>query len=142
MRFDLINALLDLRALILDPNEGLNGRELGIQPGGDQPHRRAERALAGILELVLNHAGSHQLPTSTSAVLVDLDQVAAIVQAHPRHFLFDTIQASHHVGLKASCGEQNLARADPGIAHEPHVRAKLPLQHPEHTAHFSPLAPL
>src|SRR5262249_29375036 len=69
MRFDLINALLDFPALMVDLNEGLNGIELGIQQGGDQPHRRAERAGAGILELVLNHAGSQHLPTSTSAVL-------------------------------------------------------------------------
>ena len=92
------------RAFLLDPLGRLRAQ------GGDQPDRRDSASPCGDrFSLVLKHACSHYLPATTSAVLLDLDQGAAILQAYPRLFLFDTLQASHYVGLHASCGEQDLA---------------------------------
>ena len=48
MCFELLETLFKLPTLMGEAHERLDGRELGIKPGGDQPHRRAQCAGAGI----------------------------------------------------------------------------------------------
>ncbi len=108
MRFELIERLFDLPALMIDPNERLDGILPGIKQGSDQTNRLAQFAGVRMLDAVLHHPGGQRIASLMFAIVVHLDQRASIMQAHPGLFVAATIQPAQHVGSCAASGQQDL----------------------------------
>src|SRR5215471_8917810 len=90
--FDLINALLNFPALVIEPNKGIHWVLLGINQGREQANGVTQFPRLGILHAVFNDSGCHGL-----ALMSDLDQITAIMQTHPWPFVACAIEPSQHM---------------------------------------------